>query len=122
MLIGIRGATTVKENTKEEILQKTSELLSKLIETNFLEKDLVASIFFTMTADLNAAFPAVAARDLGYTTTALLCAQELSIVGSLPRCIRILIHYNAPMHKTFQHVYLEDAVKLRDDLNQPIKT
>lgn len=117
MVRGLRGAITVQNNTAEEILAATSELLQALVAANAIERDRVASIIFTTTIDLNAAFPAVAARELGWTDVALLNAHEMAVPGSLPRCVRILIHLNterAP-HE-LRHIYLRDARKLRPDL------
>jgi chorismate mutase len=111
---GIRGATTVKENTKESILQGTGELLEKIIEANQIEVDEVACAFFITTPDINAEFPALAARQMGWTQTALQCGHEMSVPGSLQKCIRILILYNT--EKTADeiiHVYINGAENLR---------
>ena len=91
---GIRGATVVNENTKEAIIQSTKELLEQMIEANQIDTDEVASAFFTTTPDINAEFPALVARQLGWTQTALLCGHEMNVPGSLQQCIRILILYN----------------------------
>jgi chorismate mutase len=91
---GIRGATTVSVNTRSEILKATRELLSCLIEANGITEEDVASIFFTVTPDLTAVFPAEAAREMGWRQAPLLDALEIPVPGSLPRCIRILIHWN----------------------------
>ena len=111
---GIRGATTVDENTKEAILQGTSKLLDKIIGANQIEVDEVACVFFTTTSDLDAEFPALAARQMGWTQTALLCEHEINVPGSLRKCIRILILYNT--EKTADeivHVYINGAENLR---------
>ncbi len=114
---GVRGATTVETNTAEAILEATAELLQALVEANDIEHDRVASILFTTTMDLNAAFPAVAAREIGWTDIALLNAHEMAVPGALPRCIRILLHLNTERTaKEIRHVYLRDARKLRPDL------
>ncbi|MFN8516038.1 MAG: chorismate mutase [Thermomicrobiales bacterium] len=120
MCRGLRGATTVENNTAEEILGATSELLQALEAANDIQRDHVASIIFTTTIDLNAAFPAVAARELGWTGVALLNAHEMNVPGSLPRCVRILIHVNTERgpHE-MRHIYLRDAIKLRPDLAPP---
>jgi chorismate mutase len=111
---GIRGATTVKHNDREEILAATIELLKLLIEKNDLHPDNVASVIFTATDDLDAEFPAVAARSLGWEETALMCAREIPVPGSLKKCIRVLIHVNTTRSVAeMQHVYLRDAVSLR---------
>lgn len=117
MCRGLRGAITVENNTAEEILGATGELLQALVAANDLQRDQVASIVFTTTIDLNAAFPAVAARELGWTDVALLNAHEMAVPGSLPRCVRILIHVNTERGpEELRHVYLRDARKLRPDL------
>lgn len=114
---GVRGATTVETNTAETIREATAELLQALVEANDIEHDRVASILFTTTMDLNAAFPAVAARELGWTDIALLNAHEMAVPGALPRCIRILLHVNTERTaKEIRHIYLRDARKLRPDL------
>jgi len=113
----IRGATTVKENNKEEILTSTQELLLEIIEQNRLAEDEIVSIFFTMTQDLNAVFPAQAARRLGWKFIPLMCATEVDVPGSLSKCVRVLVHIN-PDHEMskIEHVYLREAEKLRPDL------
>ena len=117
MCRGLRGATTVETNTAEEILGATGALLQALVAANDIRRDHVASIVFTTTIDLNAAFPAVAARELGWTDVALLNAHEMAVPGSLPRCVRILIHVNTERGPNeLRHIYLRDAVKLRPDL------
>lgn len=112
----MRGATSVAEDTAEAILESTAELLAEVLARNDLTTDDLISIIFTMTADLSAEFPAVAARDAGLTTVPLLCAAEVSVPGSLERCIRLLLHCNAPPERTIQHVYLREARELRPDL------
>ena len=91
---GIRGATLAEENTAEAIHSATRELLTKLIDANHIEERNVAAAYFTMTPDLNASFPATAARQLGWNTTALMGAAEVDVPGSLQRCIRVLILFN----------------------------
>ncbi|MDD5455506.1 MAG: chorismate mutase [Candidatus Margulisbacteria bacterium] len=118
MLRGIRGATTALSNTKAEILMKTKELLLEMIQKNSLKKERIASVFFTLSDDLNAEFPAVAARQLGWTEVPLLCAREINVPNSMRQCIRILIHYNVEDDKQkIKHVYLHDAKSLREDLD-----
>jgi chorismate mutase len=113
---GIRGATTVPENNRIAILEATHELLVKMIESNHIKPEDVASAIFTTTPDLNAEFPAVAARELGWIDTALLCGHEINVPGSLPRCIRVLIHWNTTRHANeIVHVYLRDAQSLRPE-------
>jgi len=114
---GIRGATVAAGNTKTDILSATRELLHKMIEANHVEKEAVACVLFTMTSDLDAEFPAVAARQLGWTEEALVCSQELSVPGSLPRCIRILILFNTDKKSDeIKHVYIRGAEVLRQPL------
>ena len=115
---GVRGATTVGQNSKEEIIAATQELLEKILNLNQMELDDIASCFFTVTGDLNAEFPALAARNLGWKNTALLCAKEIEVPDSLSACIRVLIHWNSDKTQAeIKHVYLKDAVKLRQDLS-----
>ena len=114
---GVRGATTVETNTAEAILNATTELLQTMIEANAIDQERVASVLFTTTMDLNAAFPAVAAREIGWTDIALLNAHEMAVPGALPRCIRILLHLNTERAaKQIRHIYLREATKLRPDL------
>lgn len=113
-LRGIRGATTITLNTKEEVISATKELLAELVKENNLPIEEIASILFSSTKDLNAEFPAVAARELGWHATPLLCMQEIDVPGSLPNCIRILICFNTEKEQNaMQHVYLREAVNLR---------
>jgi chorismate mutase len=113
---GLRGATTVEKNDAEQMLEATTELLLSLIEANGLREEDVASVTFSSTPDLDAICPAVAARQLGWTRTALLCVQEMAVPGSLPRCIRVLIHWNTERSiDELAHVYLREARTLRPD-------
>ncbi len=114
---GIRGATTVEANTAEDILEGTTELLSALIALNELhDQDVIASAIFTTTPDLTAAFPAVAARDLGWTDVPLLCSHEMAVPGALGNVVRVLLHVNtARPAGEIRHVYLKDAISLRPD-------
>ncbi|MEX1255475.1 MAG: chorismate mutase [Dehalococcoidia bacterium] len=116
---GIRGAITVEANDAEEILEATTELLTEMLRANALQVEDVASAFFTTTRDLNAEFPALAARDrLGWDYVALLCAHEMDVPGSMQRCLRILLLVNTEREaRELQHVYLRGARKLRPDLN-----
>ncbi len=114
---GIRGATTVERNSREEILAATTELLQLLIRKNELRAEDVASAIFTVTADLDAEFPALAARHLGWTEVALMCMQEIPVPNSLGKCIRILLHVNTTRNAAeIQHVYIHGAVNLRPNL------
>ena len=117
---GIRGATTVDSNTKEDILEATTELLQELIDSNEMEPEDIACAIFTTTADLNAEFPAAAARELGWTNVALLCSQEIDVPGSLQSCLRILILYNTQKSADeIVHVYTRGATVLKADLADP---
>ena len=116
MCRGLRGATTVQENDAEKMLDATAELLQALIAANDLREEEIASVFFTATPDLDAVCPAAAARRLGWTRTALICVQEMAVPGSLPRCIRVLIHWNTERSiDELHHVYLRGARALRPD-------
>ena len=115
-LRGIRGAITVKKNTRAEILSATKELLEQLIAANRIRPEEIASVLFSTTEGLDAEFPAVAARELGWTETPLLCMREIPVPGSLKDCLRVLIHLNTDKsQKEMKHVYLRDAVRLRSD-------
>ena len=116
-LFALRGAITVEHNDAEEILTATERLVRELLERNRLEPDALVSCIFTATEDLDAEFPAVAARRVGLAQTPLLCARELPVPGALPRVIRTLVHYYADEDHKPQHVYLEDARTLRADLD-----
>lgn len=118
-LRGIRGATTVDANTREAILQASSELLSALIEANGVHVDDVASAFFSTTPDLTAEFPALAARQtLGWSHVALMCAHEMNVPGSLPMCLRLTLLVNTDRAQSeICHVYLRGAKVLRPDLS-----
>lgn len=113
-LRGVRGATTVEANTSEAILEATRELLTQLMDTNGFQVEDVASAFFTVTPDLNAVFPATAARQLGWEHVALLDSHEMDVPGSLPMCVRVLLHVNTEKRQEeVVHVYLRGAQHLR---------
>jgi len=113
---GIRGAITVPENSKEAIRAATKELLQKMIRINEVEISDITCILFTTTSDLNAAFPAAAARELGWNQVPLLCGHEMNVPGSLPSCLRVLVLYNTDKkNEDMMHVYLGGAVTLRDE-------
>jgi len=116
---GVRGATTVEANTRDEILKATRQLLALMIRLNGIEAADVASAIFTTTPDLDAEFPALAARQLGWLDVALMCGHEMNVPRALPRCIRILVHWNTdlPAH-AIRHVYIKGAAALRPDLSQ----
>ena len=115
-LRALRGAITVDENSAEPILAATEELVHELMERNSLSPDDLVSCLFTCTDDLNAEFPAVAARSLGLGAVPLLCAREIDVPGALPRVIRLMVHCYMDEEGEPQHVYLRDAVTLRKDL------
>lgn len=113
---GVRGATTVERDDREEILKATRELLALVIHLNGIRAEAVASAIFTTTTDLSAAFPATAARQLGWLDVPLMCSHEIDVPGSLGKCIRALIHWNtATPQQEIQHVYLKEAQALRPD-------
>ena len=116
---GIRGATTVEENTAEAIQAATRELLYIIIRANNIHVDDVASVIFTTTKDLNATYPALAARQLGWYDAALLCGHEMEVPDTLERCIRVLVHWNTVCGpEDVVHVYLREAKHLRPDRNE----
>lgn len=116
---GVRGATTVVENNAREILAATRELLAMMIRLNGIEVEDVASGIFTTTQDLVAVYPATAARQLGWMSVPLLCGHEMAVPDGLPRCIRILLHWNTDRSQDeIHHVYLKEAVRLRPDLSE----
>lgn len=114
---GIRGAVSVDVNQADAIIAATRELLEQIVAANDLKLENVASVIFTATPDLDAAYPARAARDMGWVDLPLLCMQEMAVEAGLPRCIRVLVHCNTdvPPHQ-IRHVYLGQARTLRPDL------
>jgi chorismate mutase len=116
-LFALRGATTVDRNDAQAILGATEWLLREIMKRNDLMADDVVSCIFTLTDDLDAQFPAVAARNIGFDRIPLLCAREVPVPGSLPMVIRVLMHYYAPDPHRSQHVYLGEARRLREDLD-----
>ena len=113
---GVRGATTVEEDKPEAILRATRELLALLIHVNGIRSEDVVSVIFTTTQDVVSQYPALAARQLGWLDVPLLCSHEMEVPGSLPRCIRILLHWNTERTQSeIQHVYLGKAHSLRPD-------
>ena len=115
-LRALRGAITVEENTTDAILDGTEELLHAILERNELATEDLVSCIFTTTDDLDAEFPAVAARRIGLSSVPLLGAREMARPGALPRVIRVLVHCYADPERPAQHVYLRDAITLRQDL------
>jgi chorismate mutase len=116
-LFALRGATTVDANDSARILAGTEELMREIMARNEIGPDDVVSCIFTLTNDLDAEFPAVAARGLGFDRVPLLCAREVPVPGALGRVIRVLIHYYATEDHRAQHVYLGGARALRTDLD-----
>lgn len=116
---GVRGATTVASNDREEILTATRQLLALMIRLNGIESRDVASATFSTTRDLDAEFPALAARQLGWLDVPLLCGHEMSVPGSLPLCIRVMLHWNTEKEQSeVEHVYVREANRLRPDLTK----
>ncbi len=118
---GVRGATTIEADDKERVLSATRELLLAILASNpDLETDDIASALFTVTGDIASAYPARAARQLGWDLVPMMCAREIPVAGGLPLCIRVLIHWNTEKRQDeIQHVYLRGAVQLRPDLQRP---
>lgn len=113
---GVRGAITVESNTAEDIIEATVELMRALIAANDIQPEHVVSAIFSTTQDLDATFPALARRELGWSDVALLCTHEMAVPGALPRVIRVLIHVNTERQPDeITHVYLKDAQQLRPD-------
>ncbi len=116
---GVRGATTVEHNTRDEIITATRQLVALMIRLNDIQPEDVASAIFSTTADLNAEFPALAARQLGWLDVPLLCTHEMGVPGALPCCIRVLVNWNTERtQQEITHVYIKEAVKLRPDLSK----
>jgi chorismate mutase len=116
-LVAVRGATTVDDDNRDDLLERTAELLTELLKRNEVDHDDLVSIIFTCTDDLVSEFPAVAARALGLGDVPLLCARELGVKGGNPRTVRVLVHcYSAIPRKRLRHTYLHGARNLRDDL------
>ncbi len=120
---GVRGAVTVEANDPDAILAATRDLLHQMVQANGIRPEDVASAIFSMTPDLNAAFPAQAARQLGWHEVALFDAQEIAVPNGLPRCIRVLLHWNTGQPASqIQHIYLRDAQLLRPDRFHQVPT
>ncbi len=115
-LFALRGATDVAADERRAILDATASLLREILERNALRPGDVVSAIFTVTGDLTAEFPAVAARENGFSAVPLLCAREIEVAGAMPRVVRVLMHYHAPEEHRPQHVYLGEARRLRLDL------
>lgn len=116
-LVAVRGATTVEEDTPEQVRERTGELLEEMMERNDIRPDAIVSIIFTTTPDIVSDFPAVAARGIGLAQVPLLCSQEIPVRGSMDKCIRVLMHtYSLLTRDKVRHAYLRDARQLRTDL------
>ena len=115
---GVRGATTTSEDQAEQVIVATRELLEAILAANpGMQTQQIASVFFTVTEDVCSAFPALAARQIGWDSVPMICAREIPVPGSLPHCIRVLLHWNTDLPQSaVRHVYLREAVKLRPDL------
>lgn len=116
---GVRGATTADSNERMDILAATRQLLALMIRQNDIHPEDVASAVFSTTVDLDAEFPALAARQLGWFDVPLLCTHEISVPGSLERCVRVLVHWNTSRtQQEITHVYIKNAIRLRPDLSE----
>ena len=115
---GVRGATTVNQDQADQLLAATQELLEAILTANpGMRTDEIASVLFTVTNDLSSAFPALAARRIGWDSVPMMCASEIPVPGSLPRCIRVLLHWDTDVPQSgIRHIYLREAVRLRPDL------
>ena len=114
---GLRGATTVDEDTVAQVTERSQELMRELMANNGLVEDDIISVLFTATADVISIFPATAIREIGFGAVPLLCAAEIAVPGSKPLCIRVLLHVHTPKSRDeIKHVYLHGAQGLRDDL------
>jgi chorismate mutase len=114
---GLRGATTVDEDTVSQVTDRSQELMRELMASNSLVEEDIISVLFTATADVTSAFPATAIREIGFGAVPLLCAAEIAVPGSVPRCIRVLLHVHTTRSRDeIKHVYLHGAQGLRDDL------
>jgi chorismate mutase len=117
MVRGLRGATTVDEDSVEQVTQRSQELILRLMERNDLAEDDIVSVLFTATADVTSIFPATAIREIGFGAVPLLCAAEIAVPGAMPLCIRVLLHvHTTKTRDEIHHVYLHGAQGLRDDL------
>jgi chorismate mutase len=117
MVRGLRGATTVEEDTVEQVTVRSQELMARIMERNDLTEEDIVSVLFTATADVTSTFPATAIREIGFGAVPLLCAAEIPVPGAMPLCIRVLLHVHTTRTKEeIHHVYLHGAQGLRDDL------
>ncbi|MGH2720960.1 MAG: chorismate mutase [Actinomycetota bacterium] len=117
LLRAVRGATTLREDTAEEVMSATAYLLEEILRRNDISREDLVSIMFTATADIRSEFPAAAARKIGLADVPLMCAREIDVTGAMPLCIRVMVHaYTERERGALRHVYLGDARSLRDDL------
>ncbi len=117
-MITVRGAITVEKNERTEVLEKTKTMLSLIFLKNNIKTEDILSILFTATSDIDCVYPAVSARELGITQASLMCMQEMKVVGSLEKCIRVMVMAESDLkQKDVKHIYLEGAKKLRPDLS-----
>ena len=116
-VVALRGAVQAEENSAESIVAATGKLVHDLMEMNELSPDQMISAIFTTTPDLDAEFPAVAARGIGLSEVPLMCAREIPVPGAMPRVIRVMVHCNLPAERHVRHVYLGETRSLRADLN-----
>src|SRR5580658_1571338 len=117
MVRGLRGATTVEADTVDQVTQRSQELMREIMVRNELSEEDIISVLFTATADVTSIFPATAIREIGFGAVPLLCAAEIAVPGSMPLCIRVLLHvYTTQSKDEIHHVYLHGAQVLRDDL------
>lgn len=112
----IRGATTVPEDQPSAIGERVRELLEEILRRNEISTSEVVSVIFTATTDLTSAFPATAAREVGFGAVPLICAAEIDVPGAMARCVRVMLHVELPAERDAHHVYLHEARSLRDDL------
>ena len=121
---GVRGATTIRIDKKNNVLEATQELLVTIMVANpTMVVDDIGSCFFSVTEDIKSAFPAEAARNIGWKLVPLMCAKEIDVPGGLKRCIRVLIHWNTDLPQgTIRHIYLRNAKSLRPDISQEENT
>lgn len=116
-LCALRGATTVDEDTPDQVRSRTIALLKEMMDRNSIELDDIVSVIFTVTSDIHSMFPATAARVIGFDGIPLLCAREIDVEGALPLCLRVLIHFETDIPRSqLRPIYAEGAIVLREDL------
>lgn len=116
-LCALRGATTVDEDTPDQVRSRTIALLKEMMDRNSIELDDIVSVIFTVTSDVHSMFPATAARDIGFSGIPLICAREIDVEGALPLCLRVLMHFETDIPRSqLRPIYAEGAIVLREDL------